>query len=238
MREREIEREVDFLKHGSESPIRTHVPGYTEVDKLDSVDNSAFEILSDDRVVDMRDWREVPQDHMNEFYTSVSTTRRVRARKIKPADTIQFQGRTSGFDLFSRSLSPYPFRELGQRFETIVGNDRMKARELVIDVSSVPVEEEFDIRTMTTAWNTLQTEPEQWFGVIGYEKSFKVSLLLLFPPGKPFKDYTLMVSRTSKETPVPYVGSKILLSGRGRDWIYWEVPNPKSGHVYRLHFKW
>ncbi len=237
LREREIAREVALLKQGHPPTIRTHGPDYTEVDQLKPVDNSAFEILSDERVVDLRAWKEVPPDRMRELYSPVTMTRRVRLKKIKPAETVQFQGKTSGLDLFSTS-SPYPFREIGQRGEEIQGTERMKVRNLVIDVSKISVDVEFDLRNVSTYWNTAQTEPELWFGVIGYQQSFKVSQLLLFPPGKPFTSYSLMVTRTVKDTPRSYEGPRILLTGPDRDWIYWEVPNPEEGYVYRLHWKW
>ena len=140
--------------------------------------------------------------------------------------------------MFLKCLSPYSSSALGQRGDVYVGTDRMKVRRLVIDVSSVPEDVEFDLRTISSYWNTFQTDQELWFGVVGYETSFKVSQLLLFPSGKPFKEYSMMVARTVKDVPKPYGGPRLLLNGPANDWIYWEVPNPKQGFVYRLHWKW
>jgi hypothetical protein len=47
-----------------------------------------------------------------------------------------------------------------------------------------------------------------------------------------------MVARTVRDTPRAYDGPRIVLTGARRDWIYWEVPNPEEGFVYRLHWKW
>jgi serine/threonine protein kinase len=238
MRQQEIEREVALLTAEDPPILRSHLPDYVEVDQLEPDDNSAFEILSDDRVVDLRSWKEVPPDRTHELFGAVSQTRRIRVRKIKPASIFQTQGRTSGSDLFMRCLSTYPSREVGQKGDAFVGTDRMKVRRLVIDVSSVPLHEEFDLRIVSTFWNSLQTDAELWFGIMGYTHSFKVSLLLVFPPQKPFTDYSLMVARTIKEKPTPFVGTKIFQAGPRRDWVYWEVPNPKGGYVYRLDWKW
>jgi eukaryotic-like serine/threonine-protein kinase len=238
LREREIVREVALLKADTPTPIRDHGPNYAMVERLDPDDNSAFEILSDDRVVDLRAWKDVPAERMNEPFGAVTMTRRVRLKKTRAATTVHFQGRTSGLDVFMTCVSPYPFRELGQRAEEFTGSDRMRVRKLEIDVSSVPVGVEFDLRTISSYWNTLQTDEELWFGAIGYERSFKISQLLLFPREKPYKTYWLKVSRTRKDVPVPYDGPKILLTEPDRDWIYWEVPSPSAGHVYRLHWTW
>jgi serine/threonine protein kinase len=238
MRAREIEREVAILKSSQPLIIRNHAPDYREVDRLDPVDNSAFDVLSDDRIVDLRPWKEVPPEKLGELHGAVTAIRRLRLKKTKPALLFHTQGRTSGLDLFWSCLSPYPFRETGQKGDTFVGMDRMKARELSIDVSHIAENEEFDLRFASTYWNSMQTDQELWYGIIGYEQSFKASLLILFPPEKPYREYTLMVARTVKDQPVPYRGPKLLLEGSRRDWLYWEVPNPEEGYVYRLHWKW
>ena len=166
-------------------------------------------------------------------------TTRVRLKKTSPVKEYAFETRTTGLDLFTGSPGPYPFRVLVQKGETFVGTDRMKARQVLIDVSSVPVgSASSTCASVSTFWNSLQTEQEQWFGIIGHEKAFKVSQILLFPPGKPFKSFALNHSRTIREPPEPYRGPRILASDPGKTWLYWEVPKPESGCVYRLHWKW
>ena len=238
MRQREIEREVANLRSAPPVVIRSHPPDYQKVDRIDAEDNSAFDILGDDRVVDLRLWKEVPPENLHELQSAVIHTRRVRMRKTKPAQEVRFQSRTSGHELFQSCLSPYPFRVVGQKRDSFVGTDRMKVRQLVVDVSSISEGTEFDLRLAGTYWNSLQTEQELWFGVIGYPHAFKASLLVLFPPDKPYKSYALRVARAVRDQPTSYQGPKLLLTGPGRDWIYWEVPNPEAGFVYRLHWKW
>lgn len=149
-----------------------------------------------------------------------------------------FDGRTTGLDVYWNCLSPYPFQVVGQKTDGFVGQDRMKIRRIVIDVAKVAVGDEFEIRTNATYLNTMQTDREQWFGVVGYSDSFKVSMLALFPAAKPFKDFTLHTARTVKEQVIPYDGAKILLSGADKDWVYWEIPTPEADRVYRLHWAW
>ena len=84
LRVKEIEREVALMKHSPPSPTRAHGPDYTEVDQLEPYDNSAFETLSDDRVVDLRSWKEVPADRMFELYCPVTLTRRPGSRRSSP----------------------------------------------------------------------------------------------------------------------------------------------------------
>jgi eukaryotic-like serine/threonine-protein kinase len=238
MRRLDIEREVANVRSNETMPLTKHPAGYEEVDALDPFDNAGLNILSDDRVVDMRSWKEVPANKMLELYSPVVENCRLRLKKTGPAKTFCKDGRTTGRDLFFESPSPYPLRVVGQRADSFVGNDRMKVRRMEIDLSGVPENKEFDLRYSVTRWNSLQTDPENWHGVVGYEKSSKVSMLLLFPEQKPFKRYSLKVSRTARDRPVAFEGPKIVLAGAHKDWLYWEIPDPNAGFVYRLHWDW
>ena len=126
----------------------------------------------------------------------------------------------------------------GLRNEIFVGDDRVKVRRLSIDVSSVPMNDEYEVRYSSTRWNSLQSDAELWHGIEGYAGAFKVSLLLIFPENKPFTSHRLMVSKKGRDTPRAYEGEKILLGAENRQWLYWEVPNPEPGLVYRLHWTW
>jgi hypothetical protein len=77
-----------------------------------------------------------------------------------------------------------------------------------------------------------------WFGAIGCAQSFKVSLLVVFPDAKPFKEHQLMVAPTRQEKPQAYQGQKIVLVPKSHDWLYWEIPEPEAGHMYSLHWTW
>lgn len=238
MRRKEIEREVSLLLLQSPTVITQQPSGYQEVESFETIDYSSYQILSDDRIVDLRMWKEIVPEKLHEPQESISVTRRVRLKKIKPANEIVFEGRTSGLDLYWKCLSPYQYRVVGQKSVVFVGQDRMKARRILVDVSGIPVNDEFELRLIATFWNSLQTEREQWFGLIGYEGAFKASQLLLFPREKPFKTYALITARSVRDQPVPYDGPKILLSGEDRNWLYWEVPGPEAGRVYKLHWTW
>ena len=56
----EIEREVAFLNAHESDVIRAHPPGYQETDRLGPDDYSSFEVLSDERVVDLEVERDPP----------------------------------------------------------------------------------------------------------------------------------------------------------------------------------
>jgi hypothetical protein len=107
-----------------------------------------------------------------------------------------------------------------------------------VDVSEVPVQKEFDLRFVSTFWNSLQTDEDRWVGIIGYRDGFKVSLLVLFPEDRPFKEHWLTVAATVRAAPSPFEGRKILLFDDKHTYLYWEILEPAEGQVYRLHWTW
>jgi serine/threonine protein kinase len=238
MRRLEIEREVASMRSAELTVSKQHPPGYQEVEALPPFENSNFHVVSDERIVDYRLWKEVPADRFQELYSAVVSMDRIRLRKLAPVSTYYVDGRTSGRELFFNGFSPYPFTVQGQKFGEFVGNDRMRKRRLAIDVSTIPVNSDFVLRFSATRWNSDQAEQELWHGVVGYKGSFKVSLLLVFPDSKPFTGYRLMVSPTSRDQPKPYEGRKLVLAAADQRWLYWEIPNPEAGYVYRLHWNW
>ena len=145
IRREEILRELRFIRRQPYAEIRDYSPGHVEVDRIEPNANTAFEILGDERVVDLRGWKDVPDDQLNELVSSVTQVRNVSLRKVQPADKLRFPGRTSGSALFSRCLSHYPFHEVAQKTNAFTGTDRLKVREIVIDVSPIEVGEDFKV---------------------------------------------------------------------------------------------
>jgi hypothetical protein len=239
LRRAEVGREVESIRLRPSGVISSHPPGFEEVEKLSPPDYSAFEILSDERVVDLRGCKQVPAERMADLVSASTMTRRIRMRKVRPADEIRFESRTTGAEVFMRCQShPQNFRVVGQKALGFVGANRTKVRQMIVDVRDVPVESEFSVQTSVTFWNSLQGKDDLWFGAMGYESSFKVSLLIIFPAGRPFTSYQLKVAPTTTEKPVAYTDRKILLLSEERDWVYWEIPKPKAGHVYLLYWTW
>lgn len=211
----------------------------TEVDEVVSPDNSAFEVLEDSRVWDLRGWKPTPEARKDEFISWATMTTRLRLQKVRPTETFNLQARTRGKEVFIECLShPDAYRLYAQKAPSFVGKQRTKTRQCVVDVASIPEQKEFDIRFRSTYWTSLPEEEDRWVGIIGYEHSFKVSQLILFPPDLPFKEYWLMVAPTVEAAPVEFQGRKIVLADEQHTFLYWEVLEPKKDRVYRLHWKW
>jgi hypothetical protein len=157
------------------------------------------------------------------------------------SDEILFEGRTSGRDLVFRCIftNPQTARVIKSRDDKLVAGQKMKSRLLGVDIRDVPAHEEFEIRTVATYWDSLQRPEERWFGVIGYEGSLRVSILMLFPKNRPYLNKPKFnIAESSNSPPSPYVGPQILFLDDDGLWLYWEVSRPKANHVYRVDWDW
>jgi hypothetical protein len=117
-------------------------------------------------------------------------------------------------------------------------------RHLVFDVSDIPVNQEFTLRYSITVWNALRTDDDNRFEVTGYEGAVKTSMLILFPDGRPFRDYRVRSAPVRGDDPTAhddlreYTGPVIAFEGDDKSWLYWEIPNPKANEFYCIDWTW
>jgi serine/threonine protein kinase len=242
---KEVSNKVATILSREPAPDRVSPHPVTILPKLNETDYTAFNVISDERTVDMRGWKPLPPGDPNAECSIVYFTRR-EMLKVKPTNELLLETLTSGRDVVNRVARPNADKV--KAFKTdepgVVGQQLMKRRQMLLDISDIPVNQEFTLRYSSTYWNSLQTLDEQWFGVIGYEGSVKTSMLMIFPPQKPFREYRFYSApvrsgKTDKrEEPTPYTGPLITFAAEDRSWIYWEIPNPKAKTVYRIDWTW
>ena len=230
----EVRREVDSMRRQRTELAKAEPP--TAFDEgLHHLDYTSFDILRDERVFDLREWKPVPPEQASEKICGVSMVRRIKLRKTAEAAEVRFDFRTTGLqlDVFCTS---HPNVRVTPPF---VEDKRTKVRQMIIDVHDIPVGPEFDVRIVATYWNSLQKDDDLWFGAMGYKNSSIVSFLVVFPEQKPFKDYALKVAPTRQGKPEDFRDSpRILFPSENRDFVYWKILNPKLGYVYSLNWTW
>jgi serine/threonine protein kinase len=235
----EIQRKVNILRRQPQHRIREHPATFQIVDEIAPPNNAAFEVLEDERIIDLRGWQQVPAGKEDTLLSAVSMSSKISMHKVRSANEYVQQFRTSGAGVFARCEShPDDFHGYVQKKPVFVGKEEMKSCQCVVDVSRIPIQQDFDLRIVATYWNSLQQEKEQWFGSIGYKNSFKTSMLFLFPDHRPFTSYRLTVAPTVKGEESDFVGTPIVIMDEQRTYLYWEIPQPQEGFVYRVHWKW
>ncbi len=236
--EGEVRRRVEAVLAERPQPDEVPVHPVVPVPSNAQPDLSAFRIVEDHRVYDLRDWKPVaPGD--GPHAASVVMTRRMTLARLAPADRIDFLTRTSGADLVVRLLDrpAEAGRVFASQTRPVVVGKAMQEQRLSADVSHVPVGATFGLVYQTTYWNSLQSPEEQWFGTIGYDGSTLLSVLILFPESRPFQGGGLRTGPADGEL-APYDGTQMVFKGAGGAWMYWEVPGPKTGFIYRVDWRW
>ena len=239
LRREEVLQRIDSLTRSKPNPDRESPHPVEAVADLPAAGLAGLRMIYDDRVVDLRAWRQLPPGDPAAASFVVFHNRRVML-KTDPVNEYRIEYRTSGRDLLLRAVSPNPDKAkvLVADRPGFVGRQAMKVRQLVLDVAAVPVGSEFTVQTAATFRDSLQTPEDRWIGVMGYTGSLKASILLLFPADRPFLDYTLRVAPTSNAAPVEYAGPVITFKADDNRWVYWEIPSPEDGHVYRVDWTW
>jgi hypothetical protein len=210
------------------------------VDELPPVDYSAFEIIKDERIFDLRDWKPVPPELANKQVSRTRMERTVQLIKTKRVEEIRFEFRSTGSDLFVECKSPYPSpRVIGQSKHVPFDGKPGTVRHLIVDVHAIPVGERFVVDMAATFWNGFQTENEFYVRATAYPNSALVSLLVVYPKDKPYKDKPeLRVRPANSQKFEEFSGDRVLLESKNRDWLYWEVGKPQADHVYYMYWKW
>jgi tRNA A-37 threonylcarbamoyl transferase component Bud32 len=230
---KEVMSRVAVLRRAPPSPDRTCPHELTRVAELPPPDHSAFRVNEDERIVDMRGWQPVGPA----FDSSVVYITRREMTKVAPADELRIETRFPGRDVVARAEQPR-----GRGFA--LDSPAAKVRQLVFDVRNIPVNQEFSLRYSTTVWNSPETNDDHWFVVRGHEGAPKVSVLMLFPDARPFHDYHFRSAPPQDADPTQpdelraYTGPVATIEAEDKSWLYWEIPNPKAKHFYRIDWTW
>lgn len=245
LRRQEVTRRVEALRRTKPAVDRQSPHPVFALPELPEAKLLGFKVIYDERIVDMRAWRPNPTADPN-IPCFVAYQNKRELLKIAPVDELRVETRTSGRDAIMRAILPTPekVKSFAATQPGYVGKQAMKIRQLVFDVSDMPIDTEFALQFTTTYQNSLQTPNEQWFGAIGYDGSLKTSMLMLFPAERAFHDYQLRVATMRVDDPskladpVPYEGPVIVFAAEDKSWLYWEIPSPKANHVYRVDWTW
>lgn len=238
MRQQEVQRIVNrFLQNPSDYLSEPSV-GRVFVPALTPPDPAAFETISRLHIYDFSHWRPYDPDKTGEPYSPVTLIKQQRLRKLKPVEEIRVESRTSGYDVYQTCEDcPGPAYEVGEDSLVQVGGQTMKARQLVVDVSEVEVDSEFDLDIRCTFWNAFEKEDQRWVGVMIRDRPFKVSFLIIFREDQTVQKYKLRVADIDGQNIRDYEGEQLLIEGDGGRFLFWEIMNPQPQHVYRIDWE-
>ena len=210
-----------------------------EVNHLDKPNYEALVFLKDIRVVDLRSRRKIPKSMEDKPFSPTTWTRYTLVRKTRQVDDITFQFATTGVGLSPRCLShPYKLRRAVE--SDIHGGRILKQNwEIVVNVSEVPVDQEFLIINEVTYWNSFRGEESEWASIKAQsETTEEIGLLVIFPDEKPYKHFTMFSYPHGSDQKQPFRGDLSIFPSKTFRTFYWKIPNPRADYAYELDWTW
>lgn len=227
--------------------VRSRPPGViyaaeanrVEVERLEREDLSGFDVMETLKVWDLREWVPLPPDALDKPGSPVVVRVERKLIKREPVDELRLDAITSGYDVYLRTIS-HPTRAVvrAARKTESLGGRPMKARQLAIDVSNVPVGTPFSVDLQATYWNAFQTPEQRWGGAIVTGNPLKVSFLAIFPTERPFKSFQLEVAERGGARVTPFESERVMHADKDAGYIFWEIVQPRANHVYRIRWEW
>jgi hypothetical protein len=195
----------------------------------------SFDLVSDRKTLDLRDWKNVPPDRMAEPTSPVTLTREIKARKKVAADTIRFQFSTGGLPMdFNCRTQNYAVEEKAPE-PTGGKTDMQTTYQVVLDTSQIKIGDEFTAIIEATYWNAFQPPDETSMSMKIHAPVALVSMTLILPEQRSLADYRLWERvYGSKERRRWDERNGFVLASKTANTLYWEVPNPKVGDAYTI----
>jgi hypothetical protein len=212
-----------------------------EVDKIPDPSYAAFAFARDLSVLDLREgqkespWALLP--FLKRKSHPVTLTNVMLIQKVSASDVIAFKYATSG-RLDIRCLTHECTLKRAFEPDEHAAGKLNETWEVVADVRRVREGSEFEIVVQATYWNAFDTPETQWYATYPNNQAAPqtASILIMFPDGKPFKEYSLWSYPHGSSEGQRFKGTSTEIPGPGDLSLYWEVSNAQGNKT--LEVRW
>ena len=233
---------VDAITHGSPDFLKMFeivqgtTPAWTPLPVQDvsqaspKLDYRGFEFVSDTSIVDLRNWRSKTRD-VAHYY------RRVRIRKRANEDRMVLQYPRLPFDRIDFHAEPENLRPVVRRVPPEAGEGKT-TWELEFDLSGVRPGRATDIEIEATVYDfeARKGKHENWLRYSPPAKTEQVSVWVLFPESRPYKDYRLIRYATSDPSKFQKIDTQFTIDRPYGSIIAWSIVNAEVGYVYECEW--
>jgi hypothetical protein len=112
--------------------------------------------------------------------------------------------------------------------------------EVVADVSSIPVGQEFEMLIEATYWNAFAGSEGDNYTTYAHNQTLAedISIIVLFPPNKPFKSVSMLEFAPDSTHGTTIQGPAKNIPGSQNQTYYWEMSNDRPNYYYQIAWKW
>ncbi len=207
-----------------------------------TTNESEFELIEHVVVTDLRSYKEILDSDDLRTKTSPVVQRirqEIKKSDISPA-VYRLKGYTSGIDVYSDSITHRDemkvYESEGLK-EKIDNRYIVKPRILEFDISDTTNgDNEVLLKISKTYWNAFQDDKQSWVGVSVGIPTRSITFLVLFPKDKPYSKFEHFVNRNQKR--IDSYNENYVLEDPDKEWIWWKIENPQTGHGYNIDWDW
>jgi len=214
-------------------------PNVRTVPKLNEESGEGFETLRDISVFDLRGWKQVGADS-NPRTSPANYINYLHVKKTRAVSIYRAHYATSGTAIDLRCIT-HEAQILLQAAPTEHSGQQVKEYEVDVDISGVPIDQEFLIVIEGTYWNSFQNLLEETASTYtnnDIAQLDELSLFVLLPENKPFKGYKLWAQTSGGSARTEYRDPNRVYADRDGHFIYWSILGRKPDHHYQLSWNW
>ncbi|HSU69562.1 MAG TPA: hypothetical protein VLJ39_21945 [Tepidisphaeraceae bacterium] len=222
------------------SPSIVPARATTRVNEFAHGDDEAFVLLRDQSVWDLRGWKDTPPDKQGSRFSPANYLNYLHVKKTRPTQKYAAHFETSGYAIDLRCIT-----HDAKVYERLAGHDRQHATgkeyQVEVDVSSVPVDQEFLIVIEATYWNGFQGEHQDASTYTDADTGDlgELGLIVLFPDSRPFKPSTVnLFNGPSPEQLRPFRGDSSFYKDLDGRFLYWDIRPRLPNQHYTVKWDW
>lgn len=215
------------------------------VRKIEEPNYKAFRFIRDVSLLDLRAIESAPWYAQLPGWKWVEGKPRIKPgilknymviKKIDTASFIHINYSTSGKLDIRCPTHLATFRQS----ESIVDGREIEDWEVIADVSTIPVGQEFELAVEATYWNAFAGEEGDDYTTYGHTQTEPedISVIAFFPDDKPFKNIEMSEIAPEATTGNPIQGLAKSWRGPENKTFYWSIGSLRPSYFYKLSWTW
>lgn len=207
------------------------------VSELPPETSGQYMLIKDISIFDLRGWKPVPVNKMNEKFSPANYINYLHLKKTQPLDSIVIHYGTSGYDIDLRCIT-HNYKNY-QADTATADHKGQKSFGISIDVSHVPLNEEFLIVIEGTYWNGFRNDSMESAMTYTDKETqglSELALIVLLPYEKPLKSVEKFVG--SDTIYKKYRGADKFYRDESGRFVYWSIKDIEEDSHYKLDWTW
>jgi hypothetical protein len=210
---------------------------FTVVPSVTRPDNPGFSVVGEYRIWDLRRLAHAGNT-LAVVGRSLLTRTAVVVRIDASTHAYRYWYQTSSryFNAWSRG-DQFPISLVTQNQSTVTGLSLLKAWQVNIDVSGMPLQKQTLISVQSETEDAFKTRDDWWAAMAITDQVQSASMRILFPKDLPYR--TAVFLRYPNDSPLEATAFEgLMLRGHEQTELVWEIDKPQKGFTYKVQWDW